>query len=114
MEALALTVLSVFAFIGLMSARSYLFRFAKSKYTDKGIKLCLPSGISPRIEGVIRRIFSEEIPERLMTDGKLYVTAADEDEDTKKILENLKSQYPVEVLSGPFPYCMIQEGDQQK
>jgi len=110
-EVFAITVLSVFAFIGLMSVRSYLFGLVKTKYTDKGLKfiLCLPENIGPKLEGIVRQIFMEEIPERLMSDGKLYIIPAMDDEESKKLLESLKSQYPLEMLPDTVSYCMIQE-----
>jgi hypothetical protein len=110
MEVLAITVLSIFAFIGLVSVKSYLFSMLKSRHADRGIKLMLyipPE--SRKLEGIIRQIFIEEIPQRLMTDGKLYTIVPNSNDETKKLLESLKDQYPIEVLPDSSSYGMIQD-----
>lgn len=109
MEALAITILSIFAAIGLISTQSYLFRLIKSKTNDIGIKiiLYLPRYSSSKLEGIVRQIFSEEIPEKLMSDRKVYLMVAPGDEETMNLLEKLKDMYPLEVLPDQVSYCMI-------
>lgn len=113
MEAFGITVLSIFAVIGLFSVKSYLFGMTKSSRTDKGIKLILyiPGKVSSKLEGLVRQIFSEEIPQKLMTDGKLYVILSNDSIELKEILINLKDRYPIEVLPEKASYCIIQDRD---
>ncbi len=111
MEALALTILSVFAFLGAAFTASYILKLLKTKLIDTGIKLILylPHSSSSKLEGIIRQIFSEEVPEKLMTDGKIYLMVSPDDKENLKLIESLKSQYPLEVLPENGPYCMITE-----
>lgn len=116
MEALALTILSVFALLGAMSTIKYFFFMDKSKGKNSGIKLILyiPQNSESKLEGVIRQIFLEEIPEKLKTDGKLYLMATGDNEDFSHILEDIKKIYPVEVLPDPISYCMITEREKEQ
>lgn len=109
MEIVILTVLSFFAFLGVVFTSLWLFRMYKSRFTDKGIKLILylPHNSCSKLEGIIRQIYYEEIPEKFMTDGKVYLMVSRQDVETMKILENLKDMYPIEVLPEQVSYCMI-------
>ncbi|MCX7773681.1 MAG: hypothetical protein N2376_11280 [Clostridia bacterium] len=111
MEIFGITILTVFAFLGAMLTVSWLYRRTKSKYFDAGIKLILylPQNCTSNLEGVIRRIFSEEIPERLMTDGKVYMDASKADAETRGLIGSLQTMYPIEVLPDPKGYCIITE-----
>lgn len=109
MEVFWVTILSVFAFLGAMFTVSWLYRHTKSKFYDSGIKLILylPQNPTTNLEGIIRRIFSEEIPDKLMTDGKVYLQVSQSDSNTLKLIEDMKCMYPIEVLPGPEGYCII-------
>lgn len=109
MEILVLTVLSIFAFIGMSFTMLYFLSLNKSTYDDKGIRLILylPHNFSPKLEGIVRQIFSEGIPRSLMTDGKIYLMISNQDAETLRILEKLREMYPIEVLPEQISYCMI-------
>ncbi|NLE26251.1 MAG: hypothetical protein GX625_13080 [Clostridiaceae bacterium] len=111
MEIVVLTVLSVFAFLGASFTILYILGLYKSTYPDKGTRLILylPQNFSSKLEGIVRQIFSEGIPGRLMTDGKIYLMLSDQDVETVRILEKLKEIYPIEVLPEQISYCMITE-----
>jgi hypothetical protein len=108
-EILVLTVLSIFAFIGMSFTILYFLSLNKSTCEDKGIRLILylPPDFSPKLEGIVRQIFSESIPRSLMTDGKVYLMVSGKDTETMRILEKLRNMYPVEVLPEQISYCMI-------
>lgn len=109
MEALFLTVLCVFAFLGVMFTVSYLLEQSKDKVANEGIRLilCMPKNSGLKVEGLIRKVFSDEIPEKLMTDGKLYIMVSHCDKDTLELLQKLKVMYPLEILPEEISYCMI-------
>ncbi len=111
MEIAVLTILSIFAFLGAGLTILYISRIFKSTVSDKGIKLILylPQNFSSKLEGIVRQIFFEGIPERLMTDGKIYLMAPLKDSETVRILDKLKKMYPIEVLPEEISYCMITE-----
>lgn len=109
MEILVLTVLSIFAFLGMSFTILYFLSLHKSTYSDKGIRLILylPQNSSSKLEGIVRQIFSEGIPRNLMTDGKIYLMVSNQDVETVRILEKLREMYPIEVLPEQISYCMI-------
>ncbi len=111
MEALALTILSVFAFLGVAFSAFYMVKLSKTKLSDVGIKfiLYLPYSSSSKLEGIIRQIYFEELPEKLMTDGKIYLMVSPDDWENLQLIESLKNLYPLEVLPENSPYCMITE-----
>lgn len=111
MEALALTILSVFAFLGAAFTANYFVKQSKTKLSDTGIKLILylPHFSSSKLEGILRQIFLEELPEKLMSDGKIYLIVSPDDKESLKLIESLKNLYPLEVLPDNLPYCMITE-----
>lgn len=111
MEIAVLTILSIFAFLGAGLTILYISRIFKLTVSDKGIKLILylPQNFSSKLEGIVRQIFFEGIPERLMTDGKIYLMAHLKDSETVRILDKLKKMYPIEVLPEEISYCMITE-----
>ena len=109
MEIAMLVILSIFAFLGAMFTVLCLFRLSKTRFTDKGIKLILylPHNSCSKLEGIIRQIYYEGIPEKFMTDGKIYLMISRQDAETMKILEKLRDMYPIEVLPEEVSYCMI-------
>lgn len=109
MEVVILTLLSVFAFVGVLYTILYLINLYKSRFPDNGIKLILylPHNSGPKLEGLVRQIYLEEIPEKFMTDGKVYLMVSPKDDGAMKILEKLRRMYPVEVLPEQGSYCMI-------
>lgn len=109
MEILIITILTVFAFIGVASSILYLVRQSKNDFINHHIRiiLYLPQYSSSKLEGIIRNIYYEGIPERLMSDGKIYLMVSHEDEEAIKIIEKLKEIYPIEVLPEQVSYCMI-------
>ncbi|HHU89564.1 MAG TPA: hypothetical protein GXZ22_00730 [Clostridiaceae bacterium] len=111
METLVLIVLSIFAFLGMSYTILYFLSQYKSTYPDKGLRiiLYLPQNFSSKLEGIIRQIFAESIPRRLMADGKIYIMASGEDVETVRILERLSNTYPIEMLPEQISYCMITE-----
>ena len=42
--------------------------------------------------------FSEEIPDKLMTDGKLYVSTSGDNPQVTRIIRDMQQMYPIEVL----------------
>ncbi len=116
MEALTLTILSIFAFLGVASMVRYFLHCCRYKPKDSGIKLILyiPENSESKLEGLIRQIFLEELPEKLRTDGKVYLMISTKNEDTKRIIEDLEKLYPLEVLPDPLSYCMITEKDKEQ
>ncbi len=109
MEVFVLVVLSVFALVGIMYTILYLNSLCKSRFADNGIKLIvyLPHNSGSKLEGLIRQIYNEAIPEKLMTDGKIYLMVSPQDDEAIKIIEKLKRMYPLEVLPEQVSYCMI-------
>lgn len=107
MEEVFLTILSVFAFLGLASIVLDLMRPPKTKYKDYGVKLVfyLPENSSSKIEGVIRDFYFGRIPE--INDNVIYLIVHHDDAETMKIIEKLKNMYPIEVLSEQISCCMI-------
>ena len=110
-DIIVLIVLSIFAFLGMSFSAIHLLSLHKPSYSDKGLRivLYLPQNFSSELEGIIRLIFVEDIPRKLMSDGRIYIKAPLEDTETKRILEKLGSMYPVEMLPGQLSYCMITE-----
>ncbi|NMA65255.1 MAG: hypothetical protein GX957_03315 [Clostridiaceae bacterium] len=100
METLILTILSVLAFIGLTYLVSSYLSSNKSRISDTGYKLilCVPEDSSNKLEGIIRRIFLERVPEKLMTDGVVYLMIPKDQKDALKIAETLQKMYPLIVL----------------
>mgnify|MGYP000965345896 FL=1 len=100
MEEAMLTVLSFFAFLGMISIGSYFFRHFKTKTQGADIKLLLyiPANEKSKLEGLVRQIFMEEIPEKLMTDGKVYLMMPPGEPEVSDLIENLKKTYPLELL----------------
>lgn len=111
MDTIVLIVLSIFAFLGMCFSAIHLLSLQKPAYSDKGLKivLFLPQSFSSELEGIIRLIFAEDIPRKLMSDGKIYIGTPFEDDETKRILEKLRDMYPVEMLPEQLSYCMITE-----
>lgn len=111
MEVAILTILSIFAFLGAGFTILYILNIYKSRFSDKGMKLIiyLPQNSNSKLEGIVRQIFFEGIPGRLMTDGKIYIMVPSQDAETKRMLEKLKEMYPIEVLPEQISYCMITE-----
>ncbi|NLM75325.1 MAG: hypothetical protein GX187_04445 [Clostridiaceae bacterium] len=100
MDTLVLTILSVLAFIGLTYLASSFLSWQNSRISDKCCKLILyiPQGSEAKLEGIIRRIFLEQIPKKLMTDGVVYVMIPEDQQESLKIAEMLKKDYPLVVL----------------
>lgn len=100
MEEAMLTVLSFLAFLGMISIGSYFFRHCKTKTQGTDIKLLLyiPANEKLKLEGLVRQIFMEEIPEMLMTDGKVYLMMPPGEPEVSGLVETLKKNYPVELL----------------
>lgn len=109
MEILLITILTVFAFIGVASSILYLVRQSKNDFKNYRIRiiLYLPQYSSPKLEGIIRNLYYEGIPERLMSDSKIYLMISHEDKEAIEIIEKLKKIYPIEVLPEQVSYCMI-------
>ena len=109
MEVVLLRFLSGFALVGIVFTILYLISSYKSRFPDNGIKLILyiPSNSASKLEGLIRQIYCEGIPEKFMTDGKIYLIISPQDEEAMGILERLKKMYPIEVLPEQVSYCMI-------
>lgn len=109
MEVFILIVLSIFALVGIMYTILYLTSLYKSRFTDNGIKLILylPNNSGSKLEGLIRQVYYEEIPKKIMTDGKIYLMVSPQDYETMRIIEKLKRMYPIEVLPEQVSYCMI-------
>ncbi|MGI6623111.1 MAG: hypothetical protein GX227_10785 [Clostridiaceae bacterium] len=110
MEAIILILLSGFALVGVVYTILYLISSYKSRFPDNGIKLILylPHNSGSKLEGLVRQIYYEEIPEKFMTDGKVYLMISPQDIEAMEILEKLKKMYPIEVLPEQVSYCMIQ------
>lgn len=111
MEIVVLIILSIFAFLGVGFTILYILSIHKSTYSDKGVRLILylPQNSSSKLEGIVRQIFSEGIPGRLMTNNKIYLMVSNQDVETVRILEKLREMYPIEVLPEQISYCMITE-----
>jgi hypothetical protein len=111
MEALVLTILSIFAFIGVSSTIRYFLCDHRNKPMDSDIKLIIyiPENSESKLEGIIRLIFLDEIPRRLGTDGKVYIVSSAHHPETQRMIEELGRQYPLEVLPDALSYCMITE-----
>lgn len=116
MEALVLTILSIFAFLGVLSMVSYFLQYYKSKQIDSDVKLIvyIPKNSESKLEGLIRLIFLDEIPKKLGIDEKVYLITSTEDPETEQTLEDLKKLYPLEVLPDAMSYCMITEKDKEQ
>lgn len=103
MESLLLTILTILAFIGTACLIHSVYDSFKAKTVDAGYKLVLivPEKSESRLEGTIRRIFLEKIPDRLLSDGKVYLVIPEENDEALKIAHTLKRSYPLEVLQDP-------------
>lgn len=106
---LAIVVLSVFAFYGIFLMVMELLNKRPGKSYDAGFRIILavPEGAADSLEGVIRRVFSEEMPEKLMTDGKLYISGTVGNRQAAWIIRDLQRMYPIELLPHPDKYCII-------
>jgi hypothetical protein len=115
-EILAITILSIFAFLGVFHTVLYLFCLYKSRFTDMGIKLILylPHNSSSKLEGIVRQIFQDNIFRKFIADDKIYLMISQHDVETMRILEKLKNMYPIEVLPEQISYCMITERENIK
>lgn len=111
MEAFLLTILSILAFIGIAWLVYSIYYYSKTKTLDAGYKFIflVPENSESKLEGIIRRIYLEKIPEKLMTDGKVYLVIHAGNDETVKIANTLKKMYPLEVLqdSGGVLYDII-------
>lgn len=106
---LAIVLLSVFAFYGIFLTVMEILNKQPGKNHDAGFRIVLtiPDDAADNLEGVIRRTFSEEIPEKLMTDGKLYISAAGRNPQVTRIIRDMQVLYPIEVLPQADRYCII-------
>lgn len=109
MEALGLVILSMFALYGIFLSIDEFFKKCSLKGYDAGFKIILsiPENAVDKLEGVIRGIFSEEIPEKLLTDCKLYIAIPHIIPQIEQLLKELQRVYPIEVLPDDDRYCMI-------
>lgn len=109
MEVLGIVALSVFAFYGIFLTIAEMLKKQRPKSYDAGFKIILsiPENAVENLEGIIKGVFSEEIPERLMTDSRLYVVVPEGNPQIIKIMEDLKKTYPIEMLPPGGRYCMI-------
>lgn len=100
MEIFALTILSVLAFIGLTYLASSIFSSAKIKMSNMGYKLIIyvPEHSCSGLECLVRQLYLDRIPERLMTDGKVYLMIPEGETEAYRIATALKKVYPLEVL----------------
>lgn len=116
MGATGAILLSVLVLFGVLFVVFYAVRIWRNKHMDNGFKLFLsvPENAQDSLEGVVRTIFSEDIPEKLLTNGKLYLIIPRMSKDVEKIVETLGDMYPIEVLPGLDRYCMITEGSKPK
>ncbi|NLW03049.1 MAG: hypothetical protein GX027_07270 [Clostridiaceae bacterium] len=106
---LAIVLLSVLAFYGVFLAVLEILRRQPGKKHDAGFRIILtvPEGSADYLEGVIRRIFSEDIPEKLLTDGRLYVSADAGNPQVVRIIRDMQRMYPLELLPQADRYYMI-------
>lgn len=106
---LAVVLLSVFALYGMYIAITEILRMIRGKKLNAGYRviLAVPEGAEENLEGVIREVFSDEIPERLLTDGKLYVAACGGNPEVGRIIRDMQRMYPIEVLPHQGRYCII-------
>lgn len=109
MVILAIVLLSVLAFYGVFLAVMEILSRQSAKSFDAGYKLVLiiPEGAEDNLEGVIRTVFTEEIPDKLMTDGKLYVHDPGNSPQVARIIRDMQRTYPIEQLPQPDRYCII-------
>lgn len=109
METIILTLLSGFALLGVFFTLLSLVNIYKPRFQDNGIRLILylPQNSGSKLEGLVRQIYYEEIPEKFMTDGKIYIMVSPQDNEAMEILAKLKKTYPIEVLPEQVSYCMI-------
>lgn len=109
MEVLGIIILSAFALYGIFAA---VWNIPGRKYGEKrdaGFRIILyaPENSAEYLEGIIRGLLNDEFPERLMTDGRLYVSIPEGDERAEKIIRDLQKTYPVEMLPQKGRYCII-------
>jgi hypothetical protein len=111
MEVLILTVLSVFAFVGVIYTVSVLLEGKKPRMSQNDFKLILylPENSVGKLEGIVRQIYSDGIPGKLSTDGKVYLIVNPADNELLRIIESLKTMYSLEVLPDPMAYSMIND-----
>lgn len=109
MEILSIVLLSVFAFYGLFLAVLELLKIRPGENADAGYRIILtiPEDAEENLEGVIRTAFSEEMPEKLMTDRRLYVSTTGKNAQVNRIIRDMQTIYPIEVLPPIDRYCMI-------
>ncbi len=109
MEILSIVLLSVFAFYGLFIAIMEMLKIQPCENADAGYRiiLAIPEDAAESLEGVIRTAFLEEIPEKLMTDRKLYVSTTGKNAQVNRIIRDMQTIYPIEVLPPIDRYCMI-------
>lgn len=109
MEVLGIVVLSVFAFYGIFLMISEMLKKQRPKNYNAGFKIILAvsKNAVENLEGIIREVFSENIPEKLLTDSRLYVVIPEGNPQIARIIEDLKKTYPIKVLPPNGRYCMI-------
>lgn len=106
---LAIVLLSIFAFYGIFLTVMEILKKQPRKNCNAGFKIILtiPEDASDNLEGIIRMTFSEEIPDKLMTDGKLYVSTSGDNPQVTRIIRDMQQMYPIEVLPLIDRYCII-------
>jgi hypothetical protein len=109
MEVLGIVVLSAFAFYGIFLMIAEMLKKQQPKSYNAGFKIILAvsENAVENLEGIIREVFSENMPGKLMTDSRLYVVIPDGNPKIARIIEDLKKTYPIEVLPASGGYCMI-------
>jgi len=106
---LAIVILSVFAFYGIFLILMEFMKINPCEKYDAGFRviLAVPENAEERLEGVIRGAFSDEIPDKLLTDGKLYLAPSGNNPQIIRIIRDMQRVYPIEVLPRHDRYCMI-------
>jgi len=109
MEILSIVLLSVFAFYGLFVAIMEYLKVQPDENKDAGYRIILdiPEDAAENLEGVIRTAFSEEMPDKLMTDRKLYVSTSGNNAQINRIIRDMQAMYPIEVLPRIDRCCII-------
>ena len=106
-------IISLFAFYGFFHLLRDIAVKIKTGCRQEGGKLCLvPQPGDEKLEGRIRCIFLEEIPEKLGTDSYLYIRI-EENDPNKHLLERLASEYPRLVLLDSLNWSRISSRERQ-
>jgi hypothetical protein len=116
MESLLQFIILFLSVYGLISLTAAVAGMVRRKAIDDRFKTgfaLLVKDQEESIEGIVRTVFLEHLPERVMSKGKLYVVDMGSKDKTLDILSRLKEEYKcMDVLSTEQKHRIFEEYEQ--